>query len=78
MNDLRKENFQYFFQQNATYLRRNEQYTQCHLAAMLELNIKTVAAIEEGRTVGLENLYKYSKFFNVTINDLITKKLKIK
>jgi len=62
---------------NLIHLRINDGYTQHQLAFEIGIKRCTIASYEEqGRNVpSLENLIKYSNFFNVSIDDIITKKL---
>ena len=62
MTVFNKENFLYFFQHNAKKLRRKSGLTQHQLAEQLSITQKTLAAIEEGRSLGIENLSNFSPF----------------
>jgi|GEM_PF-851273 transcriptional regulator with XRE-family HTH domain len=70
---MKTENFCYFFKANAIYLRGKHKLTQQNVADLLNIKRSLVGAIEEGRTIGLQNVYAYSRHFNVTLDDLLTK-----
>lgn len=69
------ETFTFNFQHNAIALRLNAGLTQHRLADALQVNQRSIGAIEEGRALGIEKLYAYSVFFDIKINDLISRKL---
>lgn len=71
MNQYRKN-----FCDNVNKLRRNSFITQRELGNKLDVNYKNIGNYEESRSVApYEVLVKYSEFFNVSIDDLIKKRL---
>lgn len=70
------ENFKFFFQYNATYLRVKNALLQKEVASKLGLTRPTVGAIEEGRALGINNVYAYAMYFKVNMQDLVTRKMK--
>lgn len=69
---MKIENFTANFQRNAINLRVKNNLTQQQLADTLKVNRRSIAAIEEGRALGIEKLYSYSIYFGISINDLIS------
>lgn len=71
--EVKRDNFIYFFTQNVNKIRRNNNLTQQQFAYKIGIKRSLLGAIEEGRTMGLENVYKVSRTFGFTIDDLVTK-----
>jgi transcriptional regulator with XRE-family HTH domain len=70
--NLKVENFQYFFTKNVIFIRRINKLTQQQMADMVGIKRSLLGAIEEGRALGINNIYKVSIAFNYTIDDLMT------
>lgn len=72
---MKAENLKHFFKANAIYLRGKSKLTQQQLGYCLKTKRSNIGAIEEGRSMGLGVIFAYSRYFNVSIDDLLTKKL---
>jgi transcriptional regulator with XRE-family HTH domain len=70
--NLKVENFQYFFKKNVIFIRRINKLTQQQMADRVGIKRSLLGAIEEGRALGINNIYKVSIAFNYTIDDLMT------
>lgn len=66
------ENFIYFFSTNVKKIMRKENLLQKQLASKLGISPSMVGAIVEGRTLSILSVYKVSRVFNYTIDELIT------
>ncbi len=69
------ENMTYFFCENPKKIRKSIYITQQELADKLMVKRSLIGAIEEGRTLSLETVYKVSREFGYTIDELITTKI---
>lgn len=61
------------FQKNLIEIRKKEKLTQQKMADKLGIKRSTIGAMEEGRAMSLEIIFKISKLFKISIDDLVTK-----
>lgn len=65
-----------FLARNLKFLRESKGWTQREIANALDISAATIANYEiEAREPGLEMLVKLARFFSVTIDDLLLKKM---
>lgn len=65
-----------FLAENLKFLRESKGWTQREVANALDISIATIANYEvKTREPGLEMLIKIARFFSVTIDDLLLKKM---
>lgn len=68
----------YFLNKNVKYLRKRKNLTHQQLADILKIQKSSLANFESGsRNCSLEVLVDLSKFFNITIDELIFKDLSL-
>jgi transcriptional regulator with XRE-family HTH domain len=70
--NLTSDNFKYYVQKNIIFIRRINNLTQQQMADKIGIKRSLLGAIEEGRALGINNIYKVFIAFNYTIDDLMT------
>lgn len=66
------ENFTFYFSENIKYLMAENGLTRYGLSLRTGLGEKKIGSIIERRAVGIENVYKVSRAFGYSIDELIT------
>lgn len=69
------KNFRAYLKANVKAIRKQHKLTQHQLADKIQVNRKTIGAIEEERAVGLETVYLISREFGYTMDQLLTRRL---
>lgn len=66
------ENFTFYFSENIKYLMSETGLTRYGFSLRTGLGEKKIGSIIERRAVGIENVYKVSRAFGYSIDELIT------
>ena len=70
--------FRTYFKRNIIFLRKSRGLLQKDLADIFELKRSTIGAMEEGRAISVKEVVKYSQYFKISIDKLLTEFLTIK
>lgn len=74
---MTRQMFKIFFSKNVIAIRQHNHLTQQQFANKVHIKRCTVGAIEEGRTMSLDIAYKVAIGFGLSLDELLTKPVKL-